>query len=147
VARKIGWMLALIAAGGAGAALDRLLASPHDRAPAAAAPIVDEATQAERERQHYDRLDALARAGSDTAAATRVRQNLAAASADVLALDCSAALCRVEMRAGAPDPRVFMATAAALGKDQGTVSMRPLSGASPVYYVAAPGQRLPAFAP
>lgn len=129
-------------------------------APAAAAPPTGspDAT-AEKERRHYDRLDALARAGGGEGPADRLRKNIdafrasnhaGAATLDIAALDCSEAVCRVEFRPPANGLQHSPTeTARALMPGMGRLAMRPpgTSGGTPVFYLAPARKQLPRLEP
>ena len=115
------------------------------------------AERAARESDYYDQLDTVARRGGVAAtdpAAAKLRQNLEALRAlpkeqvgalDIRALDCSQAVCRLEIRTSGGNPSTLMAIEHTLGRGMGGLSMRPLTGGPAIYYVAAPGHRLPAM--
>ena len=70
------------------------------------------------------------------------------AELDLAAVDCSDSLCRVEVRATGASRLPSIATVQVLQRGMGNLSMRPSApGKPPVYYVAAPGQRLPRMEP
>jgi hypothetical protein len=110
--------------------------------------------QAEKELRHYDHLDTLARGGGGATATAQLRKNLAELSAlsgagkangpAVPALDCSDALCRVELPARSGMTAQALMAVHILQRGMGNLSMRPAApGKPPVYYVAAPGHQLP----
>jgi hypothetical protein len=113
------------------------------------------AESAEKESRHYDRLDELARAGGGAAAAGKLRKNIEGARVkgvkagggelDIARLECSDALCRIEVRSTGNDVAASsMAGLQILSPGMGPLTMRPYSPGQPsVFYVAAPGQRLP----
>jgi hypothetical protein len=114
---------------------------------------VTAAQQAAKERAHYDRLDQLVRTGGGVKAAAHLRKNIEEARAqktkggdlDVASLDCSDALCRVEVR-GRNVGAISSAGLQVLGPGMGPLTMRPYEKGRPlVFYLAAPGQDLPAF--
>jgi hypothetical protein len=116
-------------------------------------PQLSSAAYAEKERAHYDQLDALVKKGGGSAATAQLRKNIEGARAnkdkrlalDVRRLDCSDALCRVEVRTNG-DSALVMNGARVLSAGMGDLSMRPRTQGQPdVYYVAAPGLELPPF--
>ena len=128
---------------------------PDPEAEAAAAEVA-EAAHAARERAHYDRLDQLVRTGGGVKAAAHLRKNIEAAKGDtggrgaldVASLDCSDTLCRVEVRDSGSGKVAAISSAGlrVLGPGMGPLTMRPYEKGRPlVFYLAAPGQDLPAF--
>ena len=130
--------------------------APADGTPEAGAQEKQETdAHAEREARHFDRLDAVARAGGNPPAVSQLRKNIDALRArpankgrvdlDVAAIDCGANVCRLELRRGrlgqAPD--VTSAAAGLLEGMGGNLSMRPGVGERAVIYVSAPGHQLP----
>jgi hypothetical protein len=120
------------------------------------APAETAAEHTAREAAHYDRLDSLVRAGGGAAVAAQLRKNitepapqLAGTKVDVAALDCNDELCRVEVRLKGPADTAALGAARVLMAGMGNLSMRPRdpSGGPSVYYVAAPGHRLPRMDP
>ena len=110
--------------------------------------------QAEKELRHYDHLDTLARAGGGATATAQLRKNLAELGAlsgagkandpAVPAVDCSDALCRVELPARSGLSAQALMAVHILQRGMGNLSQRPaVPGKPPVYYVAAPGHQLP----
>jgi hypothetical protein len=144
-----------------GASLGRVAlagAAAASGAPAApsSAPVETAAAHTAREAAHYDRLDSLVRAGGGAAVAAQIRKNIAepdprfaSTKVDVAALDCNDELCRVEVRLKGPADTAALGAARVLMAGMGNLSMRPRdpSGGPSVYYVAAPGHRLPRMDP
>jgi hypothetical protein len=127
-----------------------------DHAAPGAAPAESAAEHTAREVAHYDRLDSMVRAGGGATLATRLRKNiaepdprLAGTKVDVAALDCNDELCRVEVRLKGPVDTATISTARVLMAGMGNLSMRPHDpkGGPSIYYVAAPGHRLPRLDP
>jgi hypothetical protein len=114
-----------------------------------------ETARQERERQHYDQLDAVARTGDGGRFEADLRKKLEATRQlskdvmptplDVRNIECSAAVCRVELKLR--DPRQILAAARALGPGMAGMSMRPLSGDQAIYYFGTPGHQLPDLQP
>jgi hypothetical protein len=109
-----------------------------------------------KERAHYDQLDQLVRGGGGVEATATLRKNIAEAKArgkkggggelDIASLDCSDKLCRVEVRGGGDVAATSMAGLRILTPGMGQLTMRPFERGRPsVFYLAAPGQRLPPF--
>lgn len=105
------------------------------------------------ERQHYDQLDGMARSGGGAQARAQLSKNLDALAAlpagstklRTGVVDCSDALCRIEVALA--DPADVRLAARHLGHAMGGLSMRPFNGDRAVFYVAAPGHKLPSINP
>jgi hypothetical protein len=118
------------------------------------------AARGEKERQHYARLDQLARAGDGAAAEAQLRKNVEELRArpknqggvalEVVALDCGKAVCRVELRLEeGQGPTAMMAAAKAFTTGMGGALSMPPGAAMgrPVFYISTPGHRLPRLEP
>jgi hypothetical protein len=141
-------VMALSAAAAAGTK-----AEPQAEAAGGAAPVTA-AERAAKERAHYDRLDQLVRTGGGVKATAHLRKNIEEARGakskggdlDVASLDCSDALCRVEVRGGGNVAATSSAGLRVFSPGMGPLTMRPYEKGRPlVFYLAAPGQDLPAF--
>jgi hypothetical protein len=125
--------------------------SDDDQTPAGQARASERAAElAEKEHRHYDGLDALARNGGGGPASLRVRKNIeevrnrSETGLDIVSLDCSDVLCRVELRVPGSAAAASMIAAQALMPGMGALTQRPHTPGKPaVYYVAAPGKDLP----
>jgi hypothetical protein len=141
-------VMALSAAAAAGTKAD-----PEGESTGGAARVTA-AERAAKERAHYDHLDQLVRTGGGVKATALLRKNIEDARAkktkggalDVASLDCSDALCRVEVRGGGNVAAISSAGLQVFGPGMGPLTMRPYEKGRPlVFYLAAPGQDLPPF--